>query len=117
VPVVKLSLCEVAGRGSYFLSFSESQGATEVGLVGVARVPSSLERTLSLLSFSWNGGLALVGVAGAIVGMVVATTGEGLPRPRTASFGTRFCALSIASKSGLGDKSWRAVGISKKRFL
>ena len=115
--VVKLSLCEVAGRGSSFLSFSVSQGAMDVALVGVASVPSSLERRLSLLSSSLNGGLALVGVGGAIVGTVVATTGDGWSRPRTASFGTRFCALSMASKSGLGDNSWRDTGISKKRFL
>lgn len=103
---MKLLLCTVAGRGSYFgFSFSDSHGATLAGLVGVARVPSSLERILSLLAFSGNGGLTEVGVSGAICGVVVEATGDVLSRPRTASFGTRFWAVSIASKSGLGDNS------------
>ena len=78
-------------------------------------MPSSLERRVSLLSFPLKAGRVRVGPGRAMRG--VASTGKGMSRPRTASFGTRFCVVSTASKSGLGDNSCRETGMSKKRFL
>jgi hypothetical protein len=105
VNVVKLSLCVVVGLGSSFFS-SLSQGATVVGAPngdGGESVFSPLDRRLSLLSFSLNGTVTLR-ILG-VLGVDAETAGDALVRPRTASLGIRFCAESIASKSGLGDKS------------
>lgn len=103
---MKLSLRSVAGLGSSFFSFSLSQGGRVFGAAdgdGGARVFSSLDRRLSLLSFSLNGAVALR-ILG-VLGVDAATPGDALVPPRTASLGIRFWEESIASKSGLGDKS------------